>query len=548
VAKPRLTVIGLDSATFDVIDPLVEAGELPNLAKLFGSGMRGVLRSTTHPITPHAWTSMVTGVNAGRHGMWDFFGRDETGYRLQFVNGSFRRAPAVWERLSAAGRRVGVMNVPFTWPMRPVEGFAIAGIDAVGQDEGITHPEELLGELRERFGELEFDHGIAIGRDGHIDVDRMRGVIRQRVEAAQWLTERFEPELLFIVFMATDHVQHYGWVDWEERGPESKVADVYRAADEAIGALTDGVDPERDIIVLSDHGAGPLRGVIYLNAWLAENGWLTYVDQGQRIRQGAGAKRLLTKALDRRKRIPAPMRRVLRRRAPGLRKAVMRARGFRAIDWQKTKAFAYANLGNVVVNLRGRESEGIVEPGEEYERLRDEIVAKALELVDPVSGDRVVDTVYKREELFDGPELEKIPDLIVRFDDTAWEGKGDLRKPTPVFSYEVVWSPKHGKERYRASHRREGIVALSGPSVRAGGELSADILDVAPTLFYLLGEPIPLDLEGRLLEEALDERLLESRPPEYAEAADVELATVQTYGAAEADEVEERLRGLGYLE
>lgn len=548
MTKPKLTVIGLDSATFDVIDPLLAAGALPNLERIFETGMRGILRSTTHPITPHAWTTMVTGMNAGRHGMWDFFGRDDSGYRLRVVNGSFRRAPAAWERLSAAGRRVGIVNVPFTWPMRPVNGFAIAGIDAAGQETGMTYPEELYGELQERYGQLEIDHGIAIGQDGHIDVDKMRRVIDQRVDAAQWLGERFDPELLFVVFMATDHVQHYGWIDWEERGPESKVAAIYRAADEAIGALTGGGDPDRDVIVVSDHGAGRLRGVVYLNAWLEENGWLTYVDALARARQGAGAKRLLSKAIDRRKAIPEPIRRVLKRRAPTLRKAVMRARDFKAIEWGETRAFAYANIGNVVINLRGRESEGIVEPGAEYEELREEIAEKALELTDPESGERVVDSVYKREELFDGPELEKVPDLVFRFKDTAWEGKGDLRKRTPVFSYEVAWSPKQGKERYLASHRSEGVIALTGPSVRGHGELAADILDVAPTLFYLLGEPIPLDLEGRVLEEALSEELLASRPPEYAEPVDVELADVQSYGAAEAHEVEERLRGLGYLE
>ena len=113
---PELTIIGLDAATFDVIDPLVEAGDLPNLGALLERGARGTLRSTTHPLTPLAWTTMVTGVNAGRHGIWDFAERNAGGYGLSLVNGSHSRAPALWTRLSASGRRVGVVNVPFTWP------------------------------------------------------------------------------------------------------------------------------------------------------------------------------------------------------------------------------------------------------------------------------------------------------------------------------------------------------------------------------------------------------------------------------------------------
>src|SRR5574338_1393856 len=109
MALPRLTIIGLDAATWDVIDPLVKAGDLPNLARLAAEGTTGTLHSTIHPLTPHAWSTMVTGVNAGRHGIWDFTERDESGYSLRFVNGSYRRAPAFWNRLGQ-GRRAGVVK------------------------------------------------------------------------------------------------------------------------------------------------------------------------------------------------------------------------------------------------------------------------------------------------------------------------------------------------------------------------------------------------------------------------------------------------------
>src|ERR1700755_1976492 len=123
MGSQKLTVIGLDAATWDVIDPLIDAGELPNLARLVARGARGPLASTVHPITSQAWATMFTGVNAGRHGLWDFCERDPSGYRLRLVNGSYRRAPTVWEMLSARERRVGIVNVPFTWPAAEVDGF-----------------------------------------------------------------------------------------------------------------------------------------------------------------------------------------------------------------------------------------------------------------------------------------------------------------------------------------------------------------------------------------------------------------------------------------
>ena len=196
---PKLIVVGLDAATFDVIDPLVEAGDLPNLGGLLQRGARGTLRSTTHPLTPLAWTTMVSGVNAGRHGIWDFSERDSGGYGLQVVNGSHSRAPAFWTRLSQAGRRVGVVNVPFTWPAPEVNGFALAGIDAAAREDGMTSPRELVHELQQRFGRLLLDHSFPVDSDGRLDLDLVRRACEQKVAMVDWLTERYDPELLFVV-------------------------------------------------------------------------------------------------------------------------------------------------------------------------------------------------------------------------------------------------------------------------------------------------------------------------------------------------------------
>ena len=193
MAAPKLTVIGLDAATFDVIDPLVEAGELPNIARILREGTGGVLRSTTHPLTPHAWSTMVTGVNAGRHGIWDFMERAGSGYELRLINGSYRRAPAVWDRLGRSGRRVGLVNIPFTWPAPHVDGFAIAGMDAGGREKGMTYPPELVDELRHRYGTLELDHRFPVTKEGDADLDFVRRAAEQKVDVAVWLAERYEP-------------------------------------------------------------------------------------------------------------------------------------------------------------------------------------------------------------------------------------------------------------------------------------------------------------------------------------------------------------------
>jgi predicted AlkP superfamily phosphohydrolase/phosphomutase len=540
---PALTVIGLDAATFDVLDPLLEAGQVPALQRLFEAGSRGTLRSTIHPLTSQAWATMVTGVNAGRHGLWDFAERDESGYTLRLVNGSYRRAPAVWDRLHAAGRRVGIVNIPFTWPAPEVDGFALAGLDASDRDRGMTFPAALLEEARSRFGELVLDHHFPLDARGKLDLDLVRRAASQRVELVTWLADRDDPELLFVVFMAADHIHHVAWPDWEERGLESDVAEVYRILDGAVGELHRRLGDEADVLVVSDHGGGRLDGVVNLNAWLAREGFLTYTEPRAAVSRGE----LVARLMQLRHKVPPGLRKAVRQHVPRLREKAHQARRFSVIDFDRSRAFSYGTFGNIVVNVRGRESRGIVEPGAEYDRVRDELVERALDLRGP-EGEPIVAAVHRREELFSGPYLAKVPDLVVEFTDYAWLGKGNMTKRADSIWDEVTleWNDT----RYVGSHRQEGIVALSGPSAARGNALFASIEDVAPTILYLLGEPIPAELEGRLLAEAVDPQLLDARPPAYADpdAAQLEVGVQQGYSEDEDDAVHERLRGLGYLE
>lgn len=538
---PKLTVIGLDAATFDVIDPLVEVGDLPNIARILEAGTGAVLRSTTHPLTPHAWATMVTGVNAGRHGIWDFIERDDSGYDLRVINGSYRRAPALWDRLGRVGRRVGLVNIPFTFPAPQVEGFAIAGMDAAAREQGMTHPSGLFEELRNRFGALELDHRFPVTKDGDPDTDFVRRAAEQKVEATLWLADRFEPDLLWVVFMAADHIHHVAWPDWERRGRESAVAETYRILDEAVGRLVEAAGGN-DVVLVSDHGGGSLKGVLNLNAWLAQEGYLAYAGRSEKLGRRVG-----DKLFELRRHLPKQLRYRVKQRARGLREKMYERPQYSVVDWPQTRAFSYGTFGNIVLNVRGREAEGIVEPGDEYERVRDELAERALEIRDP-DGQPIVAAVHRREDLFDGPELEKIPDLLVEFRDYEWLGKGNLKSRSTSL-WDTIELEPGSRHEYVGSHRHEGIFALSGPSATNAARSEIGIADVAPTVLYLLGEPLPADLEGRLVAEAIDPALLDRRPPEYDDSGPFELESAsEGYQAEEEAEVAERLRGLGYIE
>ena len=308
--------------------------------------------------------------------------------------------------------------------------------------------------------------------------------------------------------MAADHVQHLSWREWEREGMRSAVAATYSILDDAVGALLESAPADGNVLVVSDHGAGALEGVVNLNAWLASLGLLTF---------GSGrtdaARRAADSVFGLRRFVPARLRYAVKQRLPGLRERAYSGTDWAAVDWSTTRAFAYGTFGNVVVNVRGREAQGIVEPGAEYERVRAQVAEQALELRGP-DGEPIVAAVHRREDLFDGPELHRVPDLLIEFHEYRWLGKGNLKSGSTALWDRIEIEPG-STHSYVGSHRHEGIVCLSGPAIAPGVELSAGIADVTPTVLYLLDAPIPADCEGRVLFEAIRTDLLDERPPRY---------------------------------
>src|SRR5581483_7856693 len=245
-------------------------------------------------------------------------------------------------------------------------------------------------------------------------------------------------------------------------------------------------------------------------------------------------------------RLPPALRRRLKRLAPEARERALALREYSVVDWSRTRASAYGTFGNVVVNLRGRERDGIVDPAD-FDRVRDEVATGLAELRGP-DGRKIVRRVHRREELFHGPELDRLPDLVIEFDRYAWLGKGPLTTRRDEL-WDTIEIAPGSEATYVGSHRHEGLIALAGPAAAPGATLSASLEDVAPTVAYLLGEELSPAFEGRVLAEALDPALLDRDPPRYAdEAAPVLAAAGGTYSTEDEGDVADRLRSLGYLE
>ncbi|MDH4209668.1 MAG: alkaline phosphatase family protein, partial [Anaerolineae bacterium] len=318
----------------------------------------------------------------------------------------------------------------------------------------------------------------------------------------------------------------------------------------------DEVDDRTTIMIMSDHGAGPLKRAVFMNRWLEEQGWLVRRDSGESSAVASlglrAARDTLRRALLAGKRyLPARTRGWLKRNLPGVRDSIEGFMLSSQLDWSRTKAFSLGSYGSIYLNLRGREPQGIVEPGPEAEDVFRRIVQGLEELSDPQSGERVVEKVHRQEGLYWGQYVNSAPDLIVQWKNYEYDCRQRFgTEETAVFGDALTISDLQEEQNMSAVHRLHGTLMLRGHRVQQAQTIEgAQITDLAPTVLYLLGQPVPKTMDGRVLTDALDQHYVSLHPVIYA--ADLEEGSPSSEGGYTDEEsqiVSDRLRGLGYLQ
>jgi predicted AlkP superfamily phosphohydrolase/phosphomutase len=479
-------VIGLDGATWDLLDPWIESGDLPNLAQLVESGAAGTLESVFPPMSPPAWTSAVTGKNPGEHGIFDFWIRPSESPTTVPATSRDRQAEAIWNILSRNGRRVGIINVPLTDPPDEVNGFMIAGFPHFDAED-YTYPPE----LQSRIGGYELDDFGEVLIDGQETLlrDRLVHKLDQRARVALSLMEEEEWDLFWVVFTGADKTQHFFWRFLDPEHPyydenkaetlASTVHDFWQRVDGVVGRILQRVDDDTVVVVMSDHGFAPIYREIRLKNWMAKEGYF---------------------------------------------------------DWQRGRVVAYYQGdfgGRIYLNVRGREPRGQVQPGAEYRRIRDQIARDLETMTDPETGVRPVTDIRFAEEVFSGPYMDQGPDILFSVRPGYFVVGGEGEPEAPVFGL-----PSYS---FSAYHRREGIVILSGDPIRRGINLTAQRIEgITPTILYLLGEPIPADMDGGVFTEGLDALCLARHDIRFEAPRAPVRATPETQQS-----MEERRRALG---
>lgn len=557
--KYRVFVIGLDGATFDLIRPWAQAGHLPSLARLMELGTFGELRTTVPPMTGPAWTSFMTGQNPGKHRIFDWIARRHDSYDVRPLSAQHRRTRSLWEIASQAGRRVFAFNVPMTYPTEPVNGVMIAGLPAPVAQPDIAHPTAAYDEITQLVGDyiLYPDPGQAYSDSG-IDafLDRLDRCTEDRIHILEHFLEKERWDLMMVVFNGTDAVQHALWKYMDSSHPlhdptqatryGSAILQFYRRMDAWLGTALDALEDDTVLMIMSDHGAGPFHKFIHVNNWLMREGFLrlktTPLAYVKRLSFAAGFTPMQVYNLLMRLGLGAFKREVVRGHGQRLLKTLFLS--FDEVDWRHSRAYSLGNVGQIHLNVQGREPLGCVAPGTEYDEVREAVIARLAEFRDPETGEAVVEQVFRREEIYHGPHLDRAPDILFLPRNLEYFGFGEYE----FGSNRIIEPVARG---ISGTHRMNGILLMAGQPIRAGHEITgAHIVDLAPTILHLLGLSAPPTMDGRILTETLDEAMV---PASALVAESEEYASKPSrddhagFTPDEEAAVLKRLRNLGYV-
>ncbi len=508
--QPPVIMIGMDATEVTVIDRMCDAGQLPNLQRMRDRGCYGHLRNSPPGFLSMVWPTFTTGTRVTRHG-WYFnkLWRHEH-QRLEYAHSSWLPVTYFWNHLDPHRHRIALLDVPFTVePPADLNGVYLNGWqnhDDFGQHES---PAGLWRQLKQRFGRPVLKPEIfgpqtpatlLYQRQEALDaIDQFTRISKHLIERERW-------DLLLTVFGGAHRATHYLWnlreIDADQLTPdqrrllENAVTEIYQACDRALGELLDAAPDDARVVAFSLHGM------------TAHTGWVEYFDRivGQIQNDGQPAKPKGGLIYRVKKALPWTLVRQVTRRMPSsFNHAVVPIWSSRMCDWTNTKYFVLPMdiNGYIRINLKGREPQGVVEPGAEYERLCAHLKEALMSFRDIESGRQVIEHVDRVEDLIEGesPARDRLPDLIIR-----WAEDVDAYESTGVRSerYGQVRWPRHAKRPSGRSgnHVPNGWFAATGPGIVPGRCASdPETIDLGPTVMRWLGADVPEHFEGEPISE-----------------------------------------------
>jgi len=432
-------VIGPDGTPLSLISSLIAEGELPNFARIFEGGSVRPMTSAIPAVSSVAWSCFMTGKNPGKHGIYGFLDRKPNSYDTYIPNSNVMRSETLWEILSRHGKRVVVMNVPVTYPPRRVNGILVAGFLSPRLEKA-TYPASVGEQLKSMGYRLDVDPWQARENKDKF-LEDLYYTLDKRQEAMFHFMETEEWDFFMLQIMETDRLHHFLWEHWEKGDEKYAPAflKLYHKIDGLLGRLYERLTEDTTLVVLSDHGFCTMKKEVFINRWLQDNGWLNFTKDP-----------------------PDSLRDI----------------------HPDSKAYSM-DPGRIFVNLRGREPQGSVDAGREYEALRKELTDALSELREPESGEPMIERVYKREEIYSGECYPQAPDLVA-MPCRGYDLKGSVKKA--VLTEKGVINGAHTYN--------DAMIYIQGQDIN---KQEVAIVDVMPTILRLMDVPIPRDVDGSVL-------------------------------------------------
>ena len=508
VELPRAFVFGIDGATFDLIDPLVAEGHLPNLAKLLAVSASAKTDCTWPAHTGPGWVSLVAAGHPGHHAIYQFFDVQEPRYRARIVGSSDCGCSTAWDWLVASGYSLGLVNVPMSHPPRHLPGYQITW--PLMQTLHYAEPRSLLGELARAGSHFKSD--LAAMYRGNIGyIHEALANVDARVRSMKYLLRTHPVDVVMMVLTEADRVCHHYWhfSDVDHPRYTHSTEDVYRNAirhiyesiDWALGEILSQIPDSCSVLVVSDHGFGPGHQSFSVHRWLSEVGLLA----AQSTNGSSGGEREQASWFTERD---------------------------VQVDWERTQVYMpVPGSFSLNVNQRGRQRQGIVNLAD-VEFILEDVTAALVDLRIPSNGRRVFSRILRREEAFSGMNSYSSPDLLLIPADESLMVTPSLIDETWSASYQT------------GLHRHEGMWIHRSPGVRAGRlDFNIQLIDIFPTLLAELGVSIPCNVPGKVISRMfrtapVDQR---SKVPVFSEVANKEQPD---WGD---DMLTKRLKDMGYL-
>ncbi|WP_137288214.1 alkaline phosphatase family protein [Natronorubrum halophilum] len=529
-------VLGLDGATWEILNKLIKKDSLPNLKKVQSDGWTGDLESTFPPITAPAWLSMATGQNPGKTGVFYFLNRDvPDSFEFKPLGSDKFQGRCFWDVLAAHDQSVGIFNYPMLYPPYETDGFMVSGLGSEA-DDTITYPESLGGELDEVTDGYQVKVPYADpkyqGRPNVLERDLL-DIIEKREQAIEYLLTEKDPDHFFGIISATDWAQHYFWRYYDDEhamyepsaGHEDALQRIWERVDETVGLVAEHAQKENaNLLLVSDHGFGPVNRTFHSNVWLEQQGFSSpaeqsVVDQTRTkyfpyLRQvGEAVVRFVPQLNDFAKSVGKSI-----RSSPG-----------DGIDFDQSVAFApRQNLTCGMIYM-------LSEDPEDKQAVIDELNA----LVRREDGPESID-VYEPEDLYHGPKTDLAPDLLFKID--GFECAVDPRPATE----NNLFSDGSPSEARSGGHNQEGIFVATGPDIGTGDNVTATIYDIAPTVLCLHGTSIPEEMDGNVLGDLFEPGVSNDQEIETDSLENL-TRSIRSPKREDNQEVQERLEDLGYI-